>query len=73
MRIALAALCIGAVTFSLRVLVALVREWMQAPPHTAKFYFARFSPLKQRGELIVMNPEPQRRGFATRDGERMAL
>ena len=65
MRVALALLCIGAVSFLLRVLVALVKEGIHVPPRTAKLYFARFKPSRQ-GELVVMRPEIQRREFPPR-------
>jgi hypothetical protein len=73
MRVALAVLCIGAVTFLLRVLVALVKDWMRLPPRTAKFYRARFNPSKQPGELIVVDPQAQQRGYPRGNRERMAI
>jgi hypothetical protein len=72
MRIALAGLCIGAVTFLLRFLVALVTEGMNLPPSTARVHFARFSPTRRRGVLIEMNPE-QSKKVPARRGERKAI
>jgi branched-subunit amino acid transport protein len=72
MRIALAMLCIGAVTFLLRVLAALVIEAKGVPPSTI-IHFAKFKPSMHRGALIEMNPVAQNRKGPTRIGERMAL
>ena len=55
MVVALTVLCTGAVAFLLRVLVALVREWMGPHPLSAAFHFARFNPSRQQGQLLVMN------------------
>jgi putative OmpL-like beta-barrel porin-2 len=78
MRIALAVLCIGAVTFLLRVLVALVKESVGRPRRAAVGYLTRFFPSQLRrstrsGELIMINPELQTRRVLTRTGERIAL
>lgn len=73
MKLALAVLCIGAVSVLLRVLVALVKEWVGSQPRTRKFYLVKSSPSRQRGELIVMNPVVQKREFPTGTGERMAI
>ena len=72
MRMALALLCIGAVTFLLRVLVALVREAMNGPGDM-RVYLAKFSPSRRGAELILMHPESQRHNSAARTGERIAL
>jgi hypothetical protein len=61
MRAVWAVLCIGAVTFLLRVLAALVREMVNWSPHTVKVHFAKFSPHKRRGELIEMKSEARKR------------
>ena len=55
MRMALALLCIGAVTFLLRVLVALVREAMNKPD-VMRGNLARFSPSRRGAELILIIP-----------------
>lgn len=73
MRIALAVLCIGAVVFLLRVLVALVGEWTNLPYHKAEFYFARFNPSRRWGEVVVMPPAAQKREYPNRSDERIAL
>jgi branched-subunit amino acid transport protein len=65
MRVALALLCVGAVAFLVRVLVALLKEGTQAPP-TVRFHFARFNPSKRGGELVVMNLEAQKPEFPSR-------
>lgn len=66
MRVAIAVLCIGAVTFLLRVLVALAEEWMQSPRLRERLHLARLNSPQSRGELIVMNPEVRERQFPSR-------
>ncbi len=73
MRVALAVLCIGAVTFLLRVLAALVKESMSVPPRALTVYLTKFNPSKQRGELIVMSPDALNRQYPRKTGERIAL
>src|SRR5277367_3133518 len=83
MRVALAVLCIGAVGFLLRVLVALVKESLRRTPRGAVGYMTTFCPSQQRrstrlrstrpGQLIVLNPELQTRKLLTRTGQRIAL
>jgi hypothetical protein len=72
MRVALAILCIGAVTFLLRVLTALVQEWISMPASAVRVHFAKFDPSRRRGQLIAMNPEPGRKVPAG-GGERKAI
>jgi len=72
MRVALAMLCIGAVTFLLRVLAALLKEAKAGPSKTV-VHFPRFKPAQERGELIEMNPNPQKRIVSGRSRERIAL
>jgi hypothetical protein len=62
----------GAVIFLLRVLAALVKEAKGMPPVTV-IHFARLEPPRERGELIEMNPEGQRRTGPARTRERIAL
>jgi len=73
MRILLAVLCIGAVTFLLRVLVALVKEGTNLPPRVLKFYMAKFTPSGRRGDLVVMNCARRGREFSMGNDQRMAL
>jgi len=82
MKVALTVLCAGAVIFLLRVLAALLREAMQAPPEPVKVYLAKFnpstaSPLRTisypRGELIMMNAESHIPKLANSTGQRIAL
>jgi hypothetical protein len=61
MRVALAILCVGAVMFLLRVLTALVKEWMSSPPNGVRVHFTKFNPSLRRGELIEMKPVQVRR------------
>jgi hypothetical protein len=72
MTVALVILCVGAVTFLLRFLAALVTEGINSPSKTAGVDFARFNPSRRRGELIEMNPEQNKRVPARR-GERRAI
>jgi hypothetical protein len=73
MRVALAILCIGAVTFLLRVLAALVREIVCWPPSAIRVHFAKFNPSGRRGKLITMNPAAQMRNGGFRTDRRIAL
>jgi hypothetical protein len=72
MRVALVILCVGAVTFLLRVLAALVTEGINSPSKTIGVDFARFNPYRRRGELIEMNFQLNKRVSARR-GERKAI
>src|SRR5579872_157308 len=57
MKPALVLVCVGAVTFLVRVLAALIKE-CAAPRHRkVEAYLAKVYPLRKRGELIVMNPK----------------
>jgi hypothetical protein len=60
MRIALAILCLGGVSFLLHVLAAFVKEGTRLPPGPVRVHFAKFSPARRRGELIEMSLEPQK-------------
>ena len=73
LRLAMAVLCVGAVSFLLRVLFALVLEATKGPARALKVHVAKFNPRRQQGELIVMNPEAVQRRFPVRTGERMVL
>jgi hypothetical protein len=70
LRLAMAVLCVGAVSFLLRVLFALVLEATKEPARALKVHLATFHPSRQ--ELIVMYPETVQRRFSTRTGERTA-
>ena len=73
MRLALTLLCISAVIFLLRVVVALVKEWVSLSRGTVKVYVAKFNPSGRRGELIVMNFPGSKGGLSTGTNERIAL
>ena len=73
MKVALVLLCIGAVTFLLRVLAAFVKEWTSMAGSEPGVHFAKPNPSRQRGELVEMNPEANKRRVAMRTTERMAL
>jgi hypothetical protein len=66
-------LCAGAVIFMLRVLAALLRERKSLSPPALEVYFAKFNPVKRRGELIVMNSKNYVRKSAVQAGKRAAL
>jgi hypothetical protein len=72
MRFGLSALCIAAVTFLLRVLVALLKEARSWQPRTAKIYLAKFNLSRKRGELIFMN-STKREKSSLEAGKRAAL
>jgi hypothetical protein len=72
LRVALAILCIGAVTFLVQVLAALMKETKIVPGRTV-IHFAKFKPAKRPEELIEMIPETEARHVSTRSAERIAL
>jgi hypothetical protein len=72
MKVALAILCIGAVAFLLRVLAAFVIEGKSSPHGLVRVHFAKFNPVRQRGELIEMISHPQRKA-TERTNQRIAL
>ena len=57
MKLVFASLCVGAVVFMLRFLVALLREVRSLWQRPERVYFAKFNPAKRRGELIFMNQD----------------
>src|SRR6202167_5629368 len=65
-------LCVGTVIFMLRVLAALLRERKSLSPESMRVYFAKFNPVKRRGELIIMNSKNARKS-AAQIGKRAAL
>jgi hypothetical protein len=72
MKVALLILCIGAVMFLLRVLVALVKEGLSWPKTVNTVHGAKSNSSRQRGELIQMESEEQERRPPLRAGKRMA-
>jgi len=72
MRVALILLCIGAVTFLLRVLAALVKEAMSKQPRDMRIYVAKFRAPGRRQGLMLMNPGAQKRISSPGTGERIA-
>jgi hypothetical protein len=72
MRVALAILCVGAVIFLLRVLAALMMEWMSLAAKGVRVHFAKFNPSRRRGELIEMRAG-QNRNVSAKHGERKAI
>jgi hypothetical protein len=73
MKVALLILCIGAVTFLLRVLVALVKEDVSWARTMKTLHFLKFRSSRQREEPIRMDSEEQRRGPSLQAGKGMAL
>jgi hypothetical protein len=73
MRITMAVICAGAVTFLLRVLVGLVKEASTRPLPSLKIYMTKFTPARQRGELIVMNAAVSKQPTSRTYGGRIAL
>ena len=66
MKVAVAALCIGAVGFLLRVLVALILEWARWPSRREKS--------RARGKLLVLRSEvPGKSELPRRAVERISL
>jgi hypothetical protein len=72
MKVAVAILCIGAVTFLVRVLIGLMKE-AKAGPYQHTIHFAKFKPARKRGELIEMKSVAQTRDVPGRGRERIAL
>jgi len=73
MKLVLTLLCASAVVFMLRILAALLRERKSLSPQPMRVYFAKFNPVKRRGELIVMNFKNDVRKSAVETGKRAAL
>jgi hypothetical protein len=73
MKVALLILCIGAVTFLLRVLVALVKEELSWARTMNTVRFLKFRSSRQREEPIRMDSKEQRRGPSLQAGKGMAL
>ena len=69
----IAVLCVGAVSFLLRVLWALMQEKKSNSSRAVEIYFAKFIPPKKRGELIVMDLNTGSRKFPIKAGKRIAL
>jgi hypothetical protein len=72
MRIVLAMLSVGAVTFQLRFLVALIKE-VKSKLASAVIYFAKVNPSRQHGELVQMTVQTPTPRVSVKTGERMAL
>jgi hypothetical protein len=69
---ALAVLCVGAVSFLLWVLVALVKEHRNTSVRSVEFYWARVHPPRQQAELGVVTPEVYQRSTPPGADERVA-
>jgi hypothetical protein len=72
MRVALVILCIGATTFFLRVVAALVKENLSWHPIAMTSHSSSFSRSRRRGKLIEMKPAVQKWTEPARAGKSMA-
>ncbi len=73
MKLVLTLGCASAAVFMLRVLAALLRERKRLSPERMRVYFAKFNPVKRRGELIVMDSKSYVHKSALETGKRAAL
>jgi hypothetical protein len=73
MKVAQLILCIGAVTFLLRVLVALVKEELSWARTMNTVRFVKIRSSRKRKEPIRMDSEEQRRGPSLQAGKGTAL
>jgi hypothetical protein len=73
MRVVLAIVCIGAVMFLLRVLAALVKEWVRLHSSAVRAHSVMFKPAQRRGQIIEMTPVAEKRKAPERSRERIAL
>jgi hypothetical protein len=67
-RFGVVIMCVGAVTFLLRFLLALLQEAKVLSPGAVKVSFAKFNPFRRDKELIVVSPQVPRpaRGLGQR-------
>jgi hypothetical protein len=73
MKVAVAVLCVGAVAFLLRVLLAFTKEGMKVSPQEWKGYVVKFNPYRRRGELIVIHHERKTNKLLHDRGGRTAI
>jgi hypothetical protein len=74
MKLGFTLLCSGAVIFLLRFLVALFGEGQSSSPRAVKVYFfTKFNPAKERGELVFMNSKKDANTSAGETGKRAIL
>ena len=73
LRLDLVVMCVAAVTFLLRVLVGLLKEWMAPAAQPRRVRVVKFYAARKRGELIVIPVDPAKRQFPRKVGERIAL
>jgi len=66
-------LCAGAAIFMLRVLGALWKDRKSMLTQPIRVYFAKFNPVKRRGELIIMNSKNYVQKSAVERGKRAAF
>ena len=72
-RLVLVVMCVAAVTFLLRVLVGLLKEWMAPAGQPRGVQVAKFFPSQKPGELILIPVNLPKRRFPRKVGERIAL
>jgi|HubBroStandDraft_4_1064222.scaffolds.fasta_scaffold37945_3 hypothetical protein len=63
----------GAVVFMMRFLAALLKDRRSLSPRPTRVYFAKFNPVKGRGELIIMNSKNYVHKSAAETGKRAAF
>ena len=73
LRLDLVVMCLAAVIFLLRVLAALLKEWMAPEARLRRMHVVKFYPSRKPAELIVIPVNPPRRPFPRKVGERIAL
>ncbi|MGA8029696.1 MAG: outer membrane beta-barrel protein [Bryobacteraceae bacterium] len=73
MRLGIVVLSLGAMSFLLYVLVALIKESMSPSTKGLKVHWAKFHPARKRGELIQMHHDVLIRKASTKSAERIAL
>ena len=68
MKIALMALCVGAVAFLLAVLVSLLREWMTWPKCATGQTLAKADAWGRRRKVVMISAGTEKDGFSEKTG-----
>ncbi|HXJ85478.1 MAG TPA: porin [Candidatus Binatia bacterium] len=66
-------LCVGAIAFLVRVLVALVNELLHPVPRRVESYLVRYQPRQSRTDLVVVHTNVFKSRFSATAGERIIL
>jgi hypothetical protein len=72
MNLAIAAFGVGVTAFYLRVLAALMKEFISSSARDRKAFLAKCQPRRKRGELIEMHINPAVRKFRAEAPKRIA-